>query len=72
MRGLLKYIKPYGFYMLLTLCLKFTAALMDLLIPSLLAKIIDASLCGCLHHHKRDGKPHGGGFGRGYDKGGPS
>lgn len=41
MRGLLKYIKPYGFYMLLTLCLKFTAALMDLLIPSLLAKIID-------------------------------
>lgn len=41
MRGLLKYIKPYIFYMFLTLCLKFTAALMDLLIPSLLAKIID-------------------------------
>lgn len=41
MRGLLKYIKPYGFYMLLTLLLKIIAALMDLLIPSLLAKIID-------------------------------
>lgn len=41
MRGLFKYIKPYGPYMLLTLFLKFTAAMMDLLIPSLLAKIID-------------------------------
>ncbi|MGN1180126.1 MAG: ABC transporter ATP-binding protein [Suilimivivens sp.] len=41
MRGLFKYIKPYGPYMILTLFLKFTAALMDLLIPSLLAKIID-------------------------------
>lgn len=41
MRGLLKYIRPYGFYMFVTLCLKFAAALMDLLIPSLLAKIID-------------------------------
>ncbi len=41
MKGLLKYIKPYGFYMLLTLCLKFIAALMDLLIPSVLARIID-------------------------------
>lgn len=41
MRGILKYAKPYGFYMFITLCLKFTAAMMDLLIPSLLAKIID-------------------------------
>lgn len=41
MRGLFKYMKPYGPYMLLTLLLKFAAALMDLLIPSLLAKIID-------------------------------
>lgn len=41
MKGLIKYIKPYGLYMLLTLLLKFTAAMMDLLIPSLLAKIID-------------------------------
>lgn len=41
MRGILKYAKPYGFYMFFTLCLKFTAAMMDLLIPSLLAKIID-------------------------------
>lgn len=41
MKGILKYIKPYGAYMLLTLFLKFTAAMMDLLIPSPLAKIID-------------------------------
>lgn len=41
MKGILKYIKPYSAYMLLTLCLKFAAAMMDLLIPSLLAKIID-------------------------------
>ena len=41
MRGILKYIKPYRAYMLLTLFLKFAAAMMDLLIPSLLAKIID-------------------------------
>ncbi|MBD5392870.1 MAG: ABC transporter ATP-binding protein [Lachnospiraceae bacterium] len=41
MRGIYKYIKPYGPYMLLTLFLKFAAALMDLLIPSLLARIID-------------------------------
>lgn len=41
MKGIIKYIKPYGPYMLLTLFLKFTAAIMDLLIPSLLAKIID-------------------------------
>lgn len=41
MKGILKYIKPYGAFMLLTLFLKFVAAMMDLLIPSLLAKIID-------------------------------
>lgn len=41
MKGILKYIKPYSAYMLLTLFLKFVAAMMDLLIPSLLAKIID-------------------------------
>jgi len=41
MNGLFKYIKPYRAYMLLTLFLKFTAAMMDLLIPSLLARIID-------------------------------
>ncbi len=41
MKILLKYIKPYGTFMLLTLFLKFAASMMDLLIPSLLAKIID-------------------------------
>lgn len=41
MKILLKYIKPYGPFMLLTLFLKFAASMMDLLIPSLLAKIID-------------------------------
>lgn len=41
MKGILKYIKPYSAFMLLTLFLKFVAAMMDLLIPSLLAKIID-------------------------------
>ena len=41
MKGILKYIKPYGAFMLLTLFLKFVAAMMDLLIPSLLARIID-------------------------------
>lgn len=41
MKGILKYIKPYGAFMALTLFLKFVAAMMDLLIPSLLAKIID-------------------------------
>lgn len=41
MKGIFKYIKPYGPFMLLTLLLKFVAAMMDLLIPSLLAKIID-------------------------------
>ena len=41
MKGILEYIKPYRAFMLLTLFLKFVAAMMDLLIPSLLAKIID-------------------------------
>lgn len=41
MKGILKYIKPYSAFMLLTLFLKFVAAMMDLLIPSLLARIID-------------------------------
>lgn len=41
MRGILKYAKPYVFYMFITLIFKFIAAIMDLLIPSLLAKIID-------------------------------
>ena len=41
MKVLLRYIKPYGAFMLLTLFLKFAASMMDLLIPSLLAKIID-------------------------------
>lgn len=41
MKSILKYAKPYSAYMLLTLFLKFVAAMMDLLIPSLLAKIID-------------------------------
>lgn len=41
MKILLRYIKPYGAFMLLTLFLKFAASMMDLLIPSLLAKIID-------------------------------
>lgn len=41
MRGILKYAKPYAFYMFITLIFKFIAAIMDLLIPSLLARIID-------------------------------
>ena len=34
-------MKPYDTYILFTLLLKFGASMMDLLIPSLLAKIID-------------------------------
>ena len=41
MKTILKYIKPYNTYILFTLFLKFGASMMDLLIPSLLAKIID-------------------------------
>lgn len=41
MKGILRYAKPYGLFMLCTLILKFIAAMMDLLIPSFLAKIID-------------------------------
>lgn len=41
MKGILEYIKPYRAFMLLTLFLKFVAAMMDLLTPSLLARIID-------------------------------
>lgn len=41
MKTILRYMRPYGAYMLFTLLLKFTAAMMDLLIPSLLARIID-------------------------------
>ncbi|MDE6882013.1 MAG: ABC transporter ATP-binding protein/permease [Lachnospiraceae bacterium] len=41
MKTILKYMKPYNTYILLTLLLKFGASMMDLLIPSLLAKIID-------------------------------
>ena len=41
MKTILKYIKPYNTYILFTLLLKFGASMMDLLIPSLLAKIID-------------------------------
>ena len=41
MKGILKYAKPLYLYMLVTLLFKFIAAMMDLLIPSVLAKIID-------------------------------
>lgn len=41
MGKILNYAKPYRFYMLITLFFKFFAAMMDLLIPSILAKIID-------------------------------
>lgn len=41
MKTILKYMKPYNIYILFTLLLKFGASMMDLLIPSLLAKIID-------------------------------
>lgn len=41
MKGILKYAKPLYLYMLVTLLFKFIAAMMDLLIPSILAKIID-------------------------------
>ncbi len=41
MRPILRYIKPYAGVISLTLSLKFIAAMMDLLIPSLLAKILN-------------------------------
>lgn len=41
MKGILKYAKPLYLFMAVTLLLKFIAAMMDLLIPSILAKIID-------------------------------
>lgn len=41
MRGILKYARPYALSMLVTLLFKLIAAMMDLLIPSLLARIID-------------------------------
>lgn len=44
MRKVMQYAKPYTGYMLITLLLKFVAAMMDLLIPSFLAKIIDETV----------------------------
>ena len=41
MRKLFEYIAPLKFYMLGGLFLKFFAAMMNLLVPSVLAKIID-------------------------------
>lgn len=41
MRGIKKYIQPYYAMIALTLLIKFAASMMDLLIPSILAKIID-------------------------------
>ncbi len=41
MRDIIKYIRPYYGYMAITLAIKFIASIMDLLIPSILAKIID-------------------------------
>ena len=41
MKHILKYIKPYILIITLTLILKFVAAMMDLLIPSFLEKILD-------------------------------
>ncbi len=41
MRDMLKYIRPYFGCITLTLCIKFIASLMELLIPSILAKMID-------------------------------
>ena len=41
MRDLLPYIRPYWLYISATLALKFIASIMELFIPSILAKIID-------------------------------
>ena len=41
MRDMLKYIRPFGGCIALTLFIKFVASLMELLIPSILAKMID-------------------------------
>ncbi len=41
MKGIAKYIRPYYGYIAVTLAIKFVASIMDLLIPSILAKMID-------------------------------
>ena len=41
MKHILKYIRPYYGYISVTLIIKFIASIMELLIPSILAKIID-------------------------------
>ena len=41
MKTIYRYIRPYGGVLILTLLLKLAAALLDLLIPSFLARIID-------------------------------
>ena len=74
MKTILKYMKPYDTYILFTLLLKFGTSMMDLLIPSLLAKIIDDIVplgevrlifwCGHFRDHQCAGKPYGGDFGR--------
>ncbi len=44
MRTLLRYLKPYTGVMVWTMVVKFFAAMMDLIIPSLLARIIDRAV----------------------------
>lgn len=41
MRDIIKYIRPLYGYISVTLVIKFIASIMELLIPSILAKIID-------------------------------
>ncbi len=41
MRYIVKYIRPFFGYIAVTLCIKFIASIMELLIPSILATIID-------------------------------
>ncbi len=41
MREIIKYIRPFYGYIAVTLAIKFTASIMELFIPSILAKIID-------------------------------
>ena len=41
MRDMIKYIRPYYAYIAVTLSIKFIASIMELFIPSILAKMID-------------------------------
>jgi len=46
MKRLLSYIKPYGWYILLTVAIKFVATVFELFVPSLMETIIDEKVPG--------------------------